>query len=465
MSVAPPNSREAEESVVGLLMTHPDAVAAVIGNGLSADDFYHPHARVLFEQITEHFYADERIDPVVVSESVAPKLAQMYRSSRQSIAERVMKIADAVRLDDAEAVHERAKLLRRHAASRALLRLSTAVESSVENGDDPQGIAGRLTEEAMRVATGNMLTSEVESYGDVGRDFVRTAVAAMRARQRGVDIGVHFGQRFIDGYTNGIRGSELLFLAGEPGVGKSILAWSLARSYAQRQATRPEGERIGTLVLSLEMAQEPTAIRLAQMLTRIDGQRVRRGDVAESDVQRVAQAWAAEKDLGLFFNFASIVGVSALRAMVSDAVRKFNVGLVVIDHFGYLTMDRAYTNTVQEDEDKARFLKENLAKDLDVAVLCLAHTTKGVDTESGRPELRHLRGSGQIGAHADFVCFLHRPWLHASDTEKRAGGALRTRAELIFAKNRHGAPGVSEFKFDPEAMQVSDPTTPVRSIT
>lgn len=455
--VAPPNSREAEESVVALLLAHPSAVNPVVAEGLRAEHFWHAPARLVYEQVVEAYYADEPVDPLTIGESLRAKLAKMWNCPKPEAAERVVRLGASRKLEDPELALAHAKLVRRHADSRKLLDLATAVQRSVDAGDEPESVAGKLGEVAMRIATGTALTAEIESYGDVGRRFVRETERAIAARRKGIEIGVHFGLRFIDGFTNGIRGSELMFVAGEPGVGKSALLWSAARAYAHRQMARPEDGRIGTLVLSLEMAENPTAIRLAQMLTQIDGQRVRRGDVSQAELSRVTAAWAAGRDLPLYFNFASMLTVSQLRAIVVNAVRRQNVGLVILDHFGYVTMDDHYSNPIQEDEDKARFLKESVAKDLDVVVACIAHTTKSVETEDGRPTLRHLRGSGQIGAHADFVAFMYRPWMRATETQKLAGSVKASDAELIFAKNRHGEPGTSPFHFDPKRMEVRDP--------
>lgn len=96
--------------------------------------------------------------------------------------------------------------------------------------------------------------------------------------------------------------------------------------------------------------------------------------------------------------------LSQVRAITVEAIRRHNVGLVVIDHWKYLDSDRHFRSPLDEDEAKARFLEQDRAKELNVAVICLAHTTKGADErEDRRPRMNDPRGSGFVAAHADFI--------------------------------------------------------------
>jgi replicative DNA helicase len=147
--------------------------------------------------------------------------------------------------------------------------------------------------------------------------------------------------------------------------------------------------------------------------------------------------------------------LSQLRALCVEAIRRHNVGLVVIDHWKYLSTDRTFRNPNDEDEEKARFLKQDLAKELNVAVVCLAHTTKGADQrEDRRPRMNDLRGSGFVAAHADFISFVHRPFKHASPADVEDGRVKRTDAEMLWEKTRHSVEGAADFYFDPSTMTV-----------
>jgi replicative DNA helicase len=187
----------------------------------------------------------------------------------------------------------------------------------------------------------------------------------------------------------------------------------------------------------------------------MDGGRMREGKTSEEDLRTIIREWKARTGIPLFFNFTSTLRASQMRALIVEAIRLHNVGLVVIDHMRYFDMDGRYDSQLAEEEAKARYLKEDIAKALNVAVIVLAHTTKAIENrDDRRPRLSDLRGSGQVAAHADFVGFVHRPFNAASESDREDGLVKRTEAELIWAKNRHGLDGSAPFYFDPSTMTV-----------
>src|SRR5206468_8101223 len=127
-----------------------------------------------------------------------------------------------------------------------------------------------------------------------------------------------------------------------------------------------------------------STMRMVSSLTGIDGGRLRRGDITQQEYTHILREWKLRQDLPIFWNFASNFRLSQARALISEAIRKHNTGFVVIDHFRMLDTDRRYQNGLDADEAKVRFLKENIAKDQNVAVMCLAHTVK-VRPDGGEP--------------------------------------------------------------------------------
>jgi replicative DNA helicase len=291
------------------------------------------------------------------------------------------------------------------------------------------------------------------SFADLGREFVRNQKMLMEARRQGIELGAYFGLSFLDSFMRGLRPTELFFLAGEPGAGKSAVAWKAVQMFAERQMRKVPEQRVGTLVLSLEMGIEPSNVRVAGSISGVDGGAMREGRTTDDDLAKIISEWTKRKDIPLFFNFTSQLKVSQARALIVEAIRRHNVGLVVIDHFKYVLSDQRHQNALEEDEEKARFLKEAIAKELNVAVICLAHTTK-LSSEDGRPRLRDLRGSYMVAAHADFVGFVYRPYEYAKQQDIDEGKVQRTDAELIWDKNRHGLEGAARFYFDPSTMNV-----------
>lgn len=441
---------EAEHALVGFLLAHQQQVGLIMRTGLTAEHFGTATARVLFEEVQTTYWADDPIDALVIGQAVAPRLGRLRGTNESDAVQWVGKLKASQQSAQAGRGATLAETTMRYAGYRKLLEVAAEIEGLVEAGDEtPEAIAGRSSQLSMQVATQAALTPEVVSYGDLGRNFVKSLREKRRLRDMGIELGVKFGLRHVDDSTRGVQPTELLMLGGEPGVGKSGIVWPWGERFALRQMQRPAGERVGTLILSLEMGEEPSSTRLAQSLTGIDGGSMREGDVTDQQIKRIIHEWSRNADLPLWVNHSSVIKASTLKAIVVEAIRQHNVGLVIVDHFRYFDLDKRLDREVQEDEEKARFLKEDIAKELNVAVICLTHTTKAIDTPDHRPQLRHLRGSGQISAHADFIAFVYRPARYDDN-------ALETDAELIWAKNRHQPEVTTPFYFDPGRMFVRD---------
>lgn len=453
--VPPPHSPEAEQAVVGRIMSEGTKLAGrVVGSTLEPPHFYSPALRVIFEACYEAYYADEPMDPLTIGEQKAKSLSRLWNVDEREAIRRVRILAEGQSFSGN--VIDHAKLIKRDSDYRLLLGLAESIKNTVkEETKSPEELAGIASQRAMRIATNSLLTADITSFGDLGKQFINQLREMAQARADGVEMGAHFALRFLDDYMKGLQPTELWILGGEPGAGKSAVAWIAGQNFAERQMPKPKEDRVATLVLSLEMGDLPSKMRIAQALTGIDSGKMREGDVTPGEIDRIINEWAKRQEIPYYFNFTSSLRASQLRAICVEAIRRHNVGMVIIDHFRYFDMDERYERTIDEDEAKARFLKEAIAKDLNLAVVCLAHTTKGFENnQDRRPTLSNLRGSGQVAAHADFVSFVHRPYKYASDEDKAQGTYTEVDAEMIWAKSRHSLDGVAEFYFEPSKMRI-----------
>lgn len=440
----------AEVAVLARMLAEPRSIGDVAATMLIGDHFYDPNARLLYDHLVEAFYADEATDPITVGTILAPRLARVWRCDEPEAIERVRKLATTV---NAGRAVDHAGVIKRAAEGRKLVDLAERITEAVERGElDPEVVAGQVAQDAMKIATGALQHADLVHFADAGRSFVREAQRSKAAHDQGIPLGVYIGVKAIDEELHGLLPSEVLISAGEPGVGKSIFWWRAALNFAAEQAKRAAERQIATLVLSFEMGETPSNGRVAQMLSGVQTADLRRGTLTDRDLKRIVDSWSARKDIPLYFNYASTVTTSQLRALVSEAVRKHNVGFVVLDHFRMFRMDRPPPNPVDHDEEKAAFLKR-MAMDLDIALVCLAHTRK-IDDPTGRPRMSDLRGSGQISAFADFVNFIYRPAMYASEGELDRGVISQTDAEFIWGKSRHSKGGTSTFFFNLENMTV-----------
>lgn len=449
-----PRSLPAEYAVLGRIMAQGDKTAGEVVGSLRPEDFYDAANRIIFERIVENYYGDQPLDPITIGQQCAKRLTPTWglEDDNASIG-RVRKMA--ARLPSGN-VRDHAAIVRSESNKRRLLDVAGGIENAVREGVEPEEAASMASEQAMRIATDSLLDAEIVDFGTLGRRYFKQAQAERAAVAKGIELGAKFGFRFIDRYTKGLRPTELLICGGEPGAGKSSVWWRAGINFAEKQARRPaDQKKIGTLILSLEMGEEPSNMRLAQTLTGISGSILREATMTDQQMQKIVNEWGRRRELPLYFNFTSTLRESQLRALLVEAIRRHNIGLVIIDHFKHLHTDQRFRNPVDAEEQKAAFLKTAIAEDLNVAVVCLAHTTKGVgDTPDRRPQLTHLRGSYQLAAIADFVHFVYRPIMHATQEEVGTGEIGEHDAEAIWRKNRHGILGEAPFSMNGESMEI-----------
>jgi replicative DNA helicase len=453
---SPVYNREAEWSVIGQMLTQPNAIPEVIGIQMAVEDFFGPDCRLIFEAAVESYYAGDKVDPVLIGDKLRGPLSRQWGIPEGDIPAKLYEQASA--RAGRKSLLDHAKIVRRRADERRLLAVMDQARASIEEGEmTPEEVSDFLGSEATKVATGTTMRGEILSMQQVGTEYMKYLRRLKIAREQGIELAAYFGLQFVDRWTKGVAPGELMLVGGEPGVGKSAITWEFAHGFGKRQMAKPVDRRIGALVLCMEMALVGSSARLATRMSGVPGDKLREGILDNDELGHIARSWKNEENLPIFWNFASNFKMSQMRALIVEAIRRHNVGLIVVDHFRMFDPDRRINNPNQEDEAKARFLKEDIAKDLNVAVVCLAHTTKlKREMSDGRPHLGDLRGSGQVAAHADIVTFMYRPWMYATDNEKAEGVYSETDAELLYRKNRNGALGISEFEFDPARMSITD---------
>jgi replicative DNA helicase len=451
-----PYSEQAEVSVVGQMLARPKVIGEVSATLLQGSDFLVAAHHVLYDHMVESFYADDPIDPLTVAEGCMKRLERLWGVQHDEVVRRVRDMA-AVGAAGLGEAPEHALVVKRYSDLRSLLDLSAAIRVAVEREElSPDQIAGMASSEAMKIATDSSSEKhELVHFSDAGRRFIHEMKTRMALRDQGVNIGVRFGISAIDSFTSGLQPTELLIGGGEAGVGKSAVWWKAAMNYAESEARKaPDQQRIGTLVFSLEMGETPSSMRWAQGLTAIESTHMRSGALRQDELRKIVEEWGRKKHYPLWMNYSAGLSLSQIRAIVAEGIRKHNIGLVVIDHFLLLTPDTPGLKANEADDERVKFLKQQIAMDLDVAVVCLAHTRKDIERADKRPRMGDLRGSGMIAAFADYVMLMYRPWRYATEKEQSSERVAITDAEMLHVKNRHGAEGVGNFYIDLAKMLV-----------
>lgn len=450
MSSAPASQR-AEEALLGSILRDPDQAPIVIGTMLEPEHFFFRPYKLVYSDVIERYYSDDPIEALLIAEGIQVKVAEAWKCSEREAVDRVLALKGAS--TDAPVV-DLSSLIRKHHDYRELLKLSERLKQAVlEESDEPEAIAGETSAAATKIATAMVLHHQVFSYGELGRRWVSDMKVNMALVAAGHKIGAHFGVKAIDDFTKGLKAGELLIAGGEPGVGKSAVWWKAAENFALDEKLADHPKPVGTLVMSLEMAEKPSSVRLAQSVGGVEGEKLRMGTLDRDELMNTAKAWARKRDLPLYFNYSGHLRQSQLRAIIVEEIHRHNVGVVVIDHFRFIRPDDKTLRGNEADDEVVVFLK-SMAMDLDIAVICLAHTVKTIETNEGRPRMSDLRGSGMISAFADFVSFVYRPWKHASETARASGHVNESDAEMLWEKARHTGEGSAEFYMNLSTMTI-----------
>ncbi|MGH7079594.1 MAG: replicative DNA helicase, partial [Acetobacteraceae bacterium] len=330
-------------------------------------------------------------------------------------------------------------------------------------GSEPE-MAGPMQIEAAEHALYELATRGGTSGGFLpfDRALAQAILGAERAFKRtGHVSGLATGLRDLDAKTGGLHPSDLVVLAGRPGMGKTALATSIAVGAARALMADAAGERKSQAIaiFSLEMSAEQLATRVLAEQARISGDRIRRGDIGQRDFDRFVAVSREIGNLPIELDDTPAITLSALRTRARRLKRTRGLALIVID---YLQLMRPAAGTrpesrVLEISQITQGLKA-IAKELAVPVLALAQLSRAVELrDDKRPQLSDLRESGTIEQDADSVMFIYRDeyyyaqrapkemqfdkeerFLEATEKWQRDMERVHNRAELFLAKQRHG---------------------------
>jgi len=306
--------------------------------------------------------------------------------------------------------------------------------------------------------------------------------AAKAFERDGKVSGLTTGLTDLDAKTGGLHPSDLLILAGRPGMGKTALATKIAYGAAQAllaeaRADNPNGQaRQAVVIFSLEMSAEQLATRLLAEEARVSSDRIRRGEIGQKDFDNFVAVSRRISSLPLVIDDTPAITLSAMRTRCRRLKRTRGLALIVVD---YLQLMRPAAGTkpdnrVLEISQITQGLKA-IAKELAVPVLALSQLSRAVESrEDKRPQLSDLRESGTIEQDADAVMFVYRDEYYlqmrmpkptdmkdadfqtALDDWQRKMEMVHNKAELILAKQRHGPTGTIQLFFEAEFTRFAD---------
>jgi replicative DNA helicase len=322
-------------------------------------------------------------------------------------------------------------------------------------------------EKLYRLSSSGVLRKDFEPFGDI---LARAVEAAGKALERDTPLtGVTSGLAEIDKMMGGLQPSDLIVLAGRPGMGKTALATNMAFNAATAYLRKngKEGAVVG--FFSMEMSSDQLAVRILSEVAEIPSEKIRKGDMKRADFPGVVEAANLIRQTPFFVDDTAGVSISTLRTRALRLKRQHNLGMLVVDYIQLMSAGttKKNENRVQEISEITRGLKI-LAKDLSIPVIALSQLSRQVENrEDKRPQLSDLRESGSIEQDADVVMFVYREAYYLSKGEPPEGtpehqdwmaamDRVHNVAEVIVAKQRHGPTGTRRLHFEGQYTKFSN---------
>jgi replicative DNA helicase len=284
---------------------------------------------------------------------------------------------------------------------------------------------------------------------------VRSAVKATvdrvdyLARNKHALMGVPTGFTMLDRMLGGLQKSDLIILAGRPGMGKTAWALSVALSAAKKHNAK-------VAIFSLEMSVDQLTQRLISMESNIDSHRIRLGQIQDDEWDQFLEASNEIAGLNLYIDDTPSATVNEIRSKARRLYAEHGIDLIVIDYMQLMdgmtnkNGKAQQENRTQEVSFISRSLKK-LARELNVPVIALSQLSRAVESRADkRPMLSDLRESGSLEQDADIVLFIYRDDYYDEDSDKQ------NVADVLVAKHRHGATGTVSLFFRKELTQFRD---------
>ncbi len=419
----PPHDIEAEQAILGSMLTDKDAVISAI-EVLREDSFYREDNKAVFKAIVNLYSRNEPIDIITVKAELVETGNLERVGGLEYLAELPERVPTTANVEKyIKIVDEKAMLRRLITSANELVALGY---NETENVDAIMDMAEKnifdLAQKKNTKGYSAIKDVLVESFAQLEKLY----------NQKGVVSGISTGFIDLDYKTAGLHNSDLIIIAARPAMGKSAFAINIATNAAVMS-------NLPVVIFNLEMSKEQIGNRILCSEAMVDSNKVRTGQMEDEDWMKLASTLGRISEAPIYIDDTPGISIMEIRAKCRKLKLEKNIGLVVIDYL-QLVQGTGKKNASREQEisEISRSLKI-LAKELDIPVIALSQLSRGAEKrDDKRPMLSDLRESGAIEQDADIVMFLYRDDYYNEDSEKK------NIAEVILAKHRGGSTGTVE---------------------
>ena len=422
----PPHDLDAEQAVIGSMLTDADAVASSI-EVLKPEDFYRADNRIIYEAMFNLYNRSEPIDIITVK----AELESMGRFEQVGGLEYLAGLPDKV--PTTANVQKYINIVEEKSKLRDLIKTANDI---IELGYDPTEDVDDIMENVEKKVFNLTQGKNQKGYSAIKDVLVDSFTQLEELYNRKQHItGVPSGFADLDYRTAGFHGSELILVAARPAMGKSAFALNIATNAAVRAD-------VPVAIFNLEMSKEQLVNRILCSEAMVDSNKVRTGKLEEEDWSKLAEAIGPLSASDIYIDDTPGISITEIRAKCRKLQVEKHIGMVIIDYLQLIQgTNKRGGSREQEISEISRSLKI-MAKELNVPVIALSQLSRAVEQRPDhKPMLSDLRESGAIEQDADIVMFLYRDDYYNPDSEKK------NIAEVIIAKHRGGSTGSVDLRW------------------
>ncbi len=436
----PPQHIEAEQCVLGAILLENEALLKAL-EILRPQNFYRDSHRKIFEAILVLFERSEPIDLLTLSE-VLRKRNHLEEIGGSTYLATLMEAVPT-----AANVRHHARLVRERAVLRSLINAATEIiAESYEHTEDVEELLDRAERLIFEISE-QRVNAAFANLKDLLKESIRYTEQLYERHE--LITGLPTGYHDFDQLTAGLQPSDLIIVAGRPGMGKTALCLCIARNVA----VKIKAPREAVAIFSLEMSKEQLALRMLCAEARIDSSKLRRGYLDKSEWGRLVNAANDLSEAPIFIDDSPALTALDIRAKARRLQAEHGLSLIIIDYLQLLRGRGRPESRQQEISEISRSLK-GLAKELRVPVVALSQLSRAVEQRGDRrPQLADLRESGALEQDSDLIVFIYRDELYNKDTKDKGI------AEVIVGKQRNGPIDTIKLAFLKEYARFEDLTT------
>ncbi|UOF94489.1 MAG: replicative DNA helicase [Bacteroides sp.] len=440
----PPQSIEVERIVLGSILLEKEALIKVI-EFLYPEMFYDPLHQKIYQSFKNLFESNEPIDIITVNE----RLNKDNTFKNDDAFSYVMKLTNNVA--SASNIEYHAKIIAEKYIRRKLISTSSdIITSSYDDTIDTFDLLDKTEEKLFNITEYNVK----RNFFSLSKLLKKSLDQIKYLIDNKSDdiIGIPSGFNELDGITSGFQKSDLIIIAGRPGMGKTAFGLSIMRNFVHITQK-------AVALFSMEMSAIQIANRLISSEIEIPQNKIRKGKLSQNEWMLLHDKINPLMNSPIFIDDTPALSIFELKAKCRRMKSQHNIDLIVIDYLQLMRHNNnnsRYSNREQEISNISRSLK-SIAKELDIPVIALSQLSREVEKRGGirRPVLSDLRESGSIEQDADLVLFIYRPEYYGI-IENEDGIPTNNLAEIIIAKHRNGETGKIYTKYINEYVKFTN---------